>query len=132
MQTERKGKDRKRERRRSGGSGGEGFIFTIQWLIIGIISAIDCYWSIRLQDTLYQYEQNPLGKWLIEMGGGDVALFMMVKMIGTIVALGSLVLLYKYKRVFAHISCTCVCFFQIILLLYLTYGHTPVSQIVKF
>lgn len=117
----------RRSLQRSRAGRGFGIIFAINWLIIGIISAIDCYWSIRLQESLYENEQNPLGRWLIELGGGDIALFMMCKIIGTTIALGILILLFMHKRTWAHISCFCVCIFQIILLIYLYCGVGPLS-----
>ena len=119
-------------RQRRGGRARKGLavIFAINWLIIGIISAIDCYWSIRLQEVLYEHEQNPVGRWLIDLGGGDIALFMMCKIIGTTISLGCLVLLYIYKESWAHISCFCVCIFQLLLLAYLYYGNSMFSNII--
>lgn len=110
-----------RQGERQGYRGGL-WIFAIQWLTIGIISAIDCYWSIRLQDSLYENEENPIGRYLIELDDGGIALFMMLKIIGTITALGILALLLKFKPKMAHISCFCICILQIALLLYLVTG----------
>lgn len=121
-------KERCLQQGRSEGQGrGLGIIFAINWLIIGIISAIDCYWSIRLQECLYEHEKNPLGRWLIELDGGSIALFMMCKIIGTTVALGVLFFLFLYKRTWAHIICFSICILQVMLLVYLYYGHTDVS-----
>ena len=51
-------------------------IYGALWLSIGIISAIDIYWSIFLQEVLVETELNPIGKFLITVAGGDIALFM--------------------------------------------------------
>jgi len=96
-------------------------LFSIQWFIIGLVSAIDCYWSIKLQESLLVNEQNPIGVYLIKLDNGDIALFMMWKIIGTIVTLGLLIVLYKYNSKIAQLSCFGVCIFQILLLIYLCY-----------
>ena len=46
-------------------------------------------------------EQNPLGRWLLQHGGGDVWLFVCVKFAGTAVVCAVLVILYRYRSVLA-------------------------------
>ena len=38
------------------------YYYTMMWLTIGIISAIDVYWSIVNQSVLWEMEQNPIGR----------------------------------------------------------------------
>jgi hypothetical protein len=73
-------------------------IFWTLFVIIAAVAAYDVYLSIKLQASLYAMEENPLGRWLIELDNGDVALFMTAKMIGTTVVLLLLPALYRYRR----------------------------------
>ena len=68
--------------------------FTLLW-VIAVISCVDLYWAIRIGDVLLDFELNPLGVYLMEVGG--LALFMAVKMFGTILSLFILYWLYKRK-----------------------------------
>ena len=77
------------------------YYYSIMWLTIGIISSIDIYWSIINQNVLGELEENPIGRYLIEISDGSVALFMSVKVAGTIIALGALVFLYHWKKKYA-------------------------------
>ena len=95
------------------------FYFAVMWLTIGIISSIDLYWSIKLQDIILENEENPIGQYLIRADAGSVALFMGVKMAGTILALGMLILLYHYKRLYAWLSIVSLTVVQFFLLYYL-------------
>lgn len=65
-------------------------IFLLVWLFVGFVEVYDVYWSIKLQDMLVQNEINPVGKFLLSMDGGDVALFMAMKVSAIIMILGSL------------------------------------------
>ena len=95
------------------------YYYGIMWLAIGIISAVDIYWSIVYQDLLYAVELNPMGRLLIEMDNGGVALFMAVKMFGTVAALGLLVVLYHWKKKYAWPAMTTIFSLQCILLVYI-------------
>ena len=95
------------------------FYFAIMWLASGLISAIDLYWCVKNQHIMLENEQNPIGRYLIAKDGGDVALFMGVKMAGTIFALGVLVFLYHYKKFYAWISTISLTIAQFLLLYYL-------------
>ncbi len=73
-------------------------LLTALWLFIGLVAAYDVYLSIKYQDTLRFQELNPIGIWLMEMDGGSVAAFMGAKLLGTVLALGTIQVLYWYKR----------------------------------
>ena len=72
--------------------------FFIQLVFISLVASYDSYLAVKLRDTLYSEELNPLGRLLIRMDNGDVALFMGAKMLGTISVLGVLLFLYYYKE----------------------------------
>ena len=95
------------------------FYFAIMWLAIGLISAIDLYWCVKNQHIMLEIEQNPIGHYLIVKDGGDVALFMGVKMAGTILALAILIFLYHYKKFYAWVSIISITMAQFLLLYYL-------------
>jgi hypothetical protein len=73
-------------------------LFYIQLIFISLVASYDSYLAVKLRDTLYGAELNPFGKLLIRMDNGDVALFMGLKMLGTISVLGILLFLYNYKE----------------------------------
>lgn len=106
---------------------GSIIFFSIQWLIIGFISAFDSYCSIKYRDFLYEFEQNPIGRYLIELDNGDVSLFIMIKIMGTILTLGILILLFLYNSKIGQISCFGVCTFQLFLLIYLCFAKFTIG-----
>tara|TARA_Y100000310_G_C20158933_1_gene568233 strand:- start:107 stop:511 length:405 start_codon:yes stop_codon:yes gene_type:complete len=69
-------------------------LYSILWWVIAIVSCIDLYWAIRIRDSLPELELNPLGVYLMELGG--LELFMALKMLGTILVL--FILSYLYRR----------------------------------
>lgn len=95
------------------------FYFALMWLAIGIISSIDLYWAIKNQHIMLYHEQNPVGRYLMRQDGGGVALFMSMKMAGTILALGVLIVLYHYKKLYAWLSIIPLTMAQFFLLYYL-------------
>jgi len=86
------------------------------WLFIGFASAVDIYTSIKTQEYLIDLELNPVGRWLIQQDGGDIALFMGVKTAGTTLALGILVWLYLHKKSWAWMSIVFVSLMQLFVL----------------
>jgi len=86
------------------------------WLFIGFASAIDIYMSIKTQEYLWHLEMNPVGRWLIGLDDGDVALFMGIKTAGTTLVLGLLVWLYHVKKSWAWPSIFGVTIMQLFVL----------------
>ena len=52
------------------------------WYLVGFISAIDVYYAIKFSTSLPTMEENPLGKYLIRIAGGDISLFIGCKVAG--------------------------------------------------
>jgi hypothetical protein len=65
--------------------------------IIAAVSIYDVYWSFKNQEVLWEFEENPVGSWLIAKDGGDVALFMTVKMISTMFVVAAVPILYRFR-----------------------------------
>ena len=86
------------------------------WLFIGLVSAVDIYMSIKTQEYLIDLEMNPIGIWLIQRDGGDIALFMGIKTAGTVLALGLLVWLYHLKKSWAWPSIVALSLVQLFVL----------------
>ena len=89
-------------------------------MIIGLVGAIDVYWSIKTADHLNENELNPVGRWLIKFDNGSVATFMGIKVFTMTLALGILILLRKYKH--GWIVTTALLIFQFWLLCFF-YRH---------
>jgi hypothetical protein len=106
-----------RERRRR-----ETMWLAALWLFIGIVAAYDTYLSIKYQETLRFQELNPLGQWLLHFDGGSVAIFMGCKFLGTLIALGTILLLFHYKRRMGLTVATALASVQLALMMYLTFG----------
>lgn len=96
--------------------------FYILWLLIGTVSAFDVYMSVEYQNTLYEAEMNPLGRYLMDIKDGEISLFMGCKSLGTIFTLGILCLLWENHKRIALGVITGVAVFQLLLLILLMIG----------
>jgi hypothetical protein len=63
-------------------------------VLISLVAIYDGYLVLRTGDMIYDFEQNPVGKYLLAHGGPIT--FLLVKAAGTIVVLVSLTHLHKY------------------------------------
>ena len=68
---------------------------SVLFLWIWGVSMLDHYLTIKLQQVIVSEEQNPVGSWLLELDGGNPALFMTVKM--SLLWVVALILLCVYK-----------------------------------
>lgn len=94
--------------------------FLAFWTFIGTVSAIDTYLTARFQDLMWQLEQNRMGRFLIELGSGDVGIFIRTKIAGTVVVLAVLAGLHVYRRRWSQPVTFAIAAFQLGLLGYLT------------
>ena len=98
-------------------------LFYCMWWSIGLISLVDLYLALRFLDpkdidTLRQTEKNPFVLQLIEFTG-DLSLFAVVKIIGTLIALFACNKIYNDNKTYGFAVCGGVFLFQIFLLIYL-------------
>lgn len=98
------------------------FFLSLLMLIIVSVSIYDTYWTFKTADVILDYEKNPIGVMLIEADDGDVALFMTLKMIGTMIVILAIPLLYIFKKKWGLTVASFVASFQIALFFYLIYG----------
>jgi hypothetical protein len=90
--------------------------------IIAMISVHDALLLIVNHEVIHEEERNPLGQWLISMDGGEVRLFVLVKLLGTSIVCATLIRLFAYQRRMAMLSASVLAGLQLALLGYLSLG----------
>lgn len=99
-------------------------LFLLVWLFVGFVECYDVYWSIKLQETLYGNELNPIGRFLISLDGGDVALFMTMKIGVIILILGALLtILWANKVKTAWLLLSIIFISRLCLFVFIETGH---------
>lgn len=94
--------------------------FPLLWSFIGLVSMIDSYFAFRFRDLLRDLEENPAGRYLIELQNGQVSVFLRTKAAGTIAVLGILAAFYVYRHRWRVPIIGSVAAFQMGLLVYMT------------
>jgi hypothetical protein len=92
--------------------------FPALWLFIGAVSAMDCYLLFRFKDLMWELEENPIGKYLIELDHGNVTVFILTKAAGTVVVMCVLAGLYVYRRSWSFPITGSIAAFQLTLFIY--------------
>ena len=113
----------KGEKRPSASKVMQDYLLGIMVMFITCVSVYDVYWSFKTAAILPQMEENPLGRWLIQLDGGDISLFMTAKMVGTMFVILAIPGIYQFKRSWGMICCAAVAVFQCLLLVYFELGH---------
>jgi|HubBroStandDraft_6_1064221.scaffolds.fasta_scaffold98098_2 hypothetical protein len=62
------------------------------------VSLYDGYLVVRTGTMIREFELNPVGRYLIDCGDGDVNIFLRVKAAGTLVTLAGLCVLHHHSR----------------------------------
>lgn len=94
--------------------------FPLLCLFILAVSLYDTFLIVEFQDLIGRTEKNPMGRWLIRIAGGEIGVFVRMKLAGTIVVLSVLVILQKMRSPRTLPVTTSVAAFQSGLLAYLT------------
>ena len=97
----------------------QSLIFPSLWLLIGSISAIDTYLTVKFQEHLYFLETNPMANLLLDLDQGDASLLIGFKFFGSTIALGILAALYLQNRRLGLMVSSGLACFQVGLLWYL-------------
>jgi hypothetical protein len=96
--------------------------FPVGWVLIAAVSIYDILVSLRYREELAMLEENPLGIWLIQLGDGDVGVFMRFKAAGTLLVLLTLFrMMSRDSRLLMPVT-GALASFQSVLLFYLTMG----------
>ncbi|MEP3482215.1 MAG: hypothetical protein ABJZ55_23420 [Fuerstiella sp.] len=69
--------------------------FPILCAIIVGVSLYDTHLIIKHASTIGQMEENPLGRWLLNIAGGGISIFVRAKLAGTLTVLSVLIYLWK-------------------------------------
>ncbi len=101
-----------------------------QWIpfliiVIAAVSLYDTYLILRFSDHINQLEENPVGRWLLQLGGGRVEVFVRAKLAGTLIVLSSLTGMRIYRSRLAVPVTASVATYQVVLLVYLTIVDLP-------
>ena len=86
------------------------------------VSVYDAYWAFKTQSVIVEFEKNPIGLYLIKLDGGDVALFMTFKMVGTMIVIMAIPALYFFRRWWGMAAAISLAVVQIVVFIYLTFG----------
>lgn len=90
--------------------------------IIAVVSLYDTYLIIAHGEGLRMMEQNPFGRWLLEVNNYDVGVFVRSKLAGTLIVLSILIAMYRARSRFVFPVSTSVASGQVMLFVYLTVG----------
>jgi hypothetical protein len=103
-------------------AGCQNLIFPGLWLLIGSVSAIDTYLTVKFQESLVFLESNPIANLLLELDEGDASLLIGSKFLGSTLTLGILAALYLQNRRIGLMVSSGLASFQVGLLWYLMAG----------
>ncbi|MEQ9411994.1 MAG: hypothetical protein RIK87_30060 [Fuerstiella sp.] len=71
--------------------------FPILYCFIAAVSLYDAFLVVQFAGVIENLEENPAGRWLIALGGGEVGVFVRVKLAGTLVVMTVLATLYRLR-----------------------------------
>jgi hypothetical protein len=91
-------------------------------VLVGAVSVHDAILVVLHDDVIDEMEANPLGKWLLELQGGEVWLFVLLKLVGTAFVGATLIMLYSRHRRMAISVAGALAVFQLLLLGYLLWA----------
>lgn len=90
-------------------------------VVVAVISVHDALLVVVNYEVIGSMEQNPAGRWLLALQGGEVWLFVVVKLAMTALVCALLVDLYEYWKRGGLMVVAGVAGFQSMLLCYLTF-----------
>ncbi len=89
-------------------------------VMIAAVSLYDTYLIYRFQSEIIDMEENPVGLWLLDLGGGHIGVFVRTKLAGTICVLATLLTMWLYRSRLVLPVTTSVASYQAALFMYLT------------
>lgn len=97
-------------------------VFAAGWIFVILVSVIDGYLLLQNRDVIGSFEKNPLGNALLAINGGKVWLFLVLKLLGTILSATALVLVFQHNNVLGLVVVLTIACFQFGLLIFLCCG----------
>ena len=98
-------------------------LYSAGCILIALISVHDAVLLIVNHSTSNHFEQNPVGRWLLQAAGGEVWLFVAIKLLATSLVATALFAIYDWNPRKAWLVMTATAVFQLCLLWYLTFGE---------
>lgn len=86
--------------------------FYLMLFVIALVALIDVYFSFKHSDNMTTGEFNPIGRMLIQLDNGSVALFMTLKMLSTMIVLVTLPAIFHVSKKHGYVTCIGVFCFQ--------------------
>jgi len=102
-----------------------GFFARHRWfacalVFIGFVSLYDAWLIARFEESIVFMEENPVGRWLLQINNGGSGVFIRVKLAGTLIVLTTLLIMrWQESRAVVPVT-TSISSFQAGLLCYLT------------
>jgi hypothetical protein len=102
----------------------------IYMTVVGLVAAYDILLTIRYANFLVQLEENPIGRWIMNLkhttiydveATPNIVPFIALKVFGTILVIGAIVALIRWRAHIGHLVGLGVSGFQLGLAAYLTY-----------
>ena len=94
--------------------------FQLSLLIIASVSLYDTYLIYYFESEIVSMEENPIGCWLLEIGNGEIGIFVRTKLAGTVCVITTLVAMWLYRSRLVFPVTTSVASYQFGLFMYLT------------
>lgn len=95
--------------------------------VVSCVSLYDIHLTILYAKYLKCLEENPVGRWLMDLDdvaynqSPDLTMFLLMKVLGTLVVLGAIVRLIRWRSELGHPVAMGVSLFQLVLAGYLTF-----------
>lgn len=90
-------------------------------LIVGV-SLYDTFLIVKYSDHIHHMEENPLGRWLLNIADGGISVFVRAKLAGTVTVISVLLFLWKRRSSKAVPVTVSLAVYQTGLLAYLTFA----------
>ena len=97
----------------------QSVVFVSAWMTIVLVAVYDDFMLVINRAVIVEAEMNPLGRWLIAANGGEVWLFVLMKLIGTVVVSTTLLFCYWRNRRLGLLVCIAIATMQLALLVVL-------------
>ncbi len=94
-------------------------VFYLLWLFVIAVSVHDGGLVVEHRYLIGTYEQNPVGRWLLEADAGDISILLLAKGVGTLIVATSILMMFNRQTRLAWIVCSVLALFQLLLLAYL-------------
>ena len=97
----------------------KNLLFALCWFFVIFVSVLDGYLLMHTREVIGDLERNPLGLALLSINGGQVWLFLSLKLVGTILACMWLLVIHRKNSRLGLVIAISLALFQFGLLIFL-------------